>query len=56
MGFCVACSSRGEGFPTCPDRGFLLRLPCFHKFVTVPEMKVGVSKQSGVIALPVTCV
>lgn len=56
MGFCVACSSRGEGFPMCPDRGFLLRLPCLHKFITAAGMKVGVLKQTGVIALLVTSV
>lgn len=40
----------------CPDRGFLLRLPCLHKFITAAGMKVGVLKQTGVIALLVTSV
>lgn len=56
VGFCIACSSRREGFATCPDRGFLLRLPCLHKFITAAGMKVGVLKQTEVIAVPVTSV
>lgn len=38
----------------CPDKGFLLHLPCLQKFITAAGIKVGVLKQAGVIVLLVT--